>query len=162
MVHLSFALLAEGSAQKSTWRPDEDETQWWSRRDALVRCTALALWSFQEVTPTGNISTVDEVSLIYPDDELTVMRVDSNLTSEIKVPCERALIRCFKNAAGVQEKGARRMAGFAVDWKGVQCTRQAWRASQLERGTTSAGAEAVFESFSKREALRAIILHNIS
>jgi len=144
MVKLSFSLLAEGSAKKSTWRPDEDETQWWSRRDALVRCTALALWSFKDKTAD---KCVEEVSIIYPDDELTVMRVDASVTDEIKVPCEKALIRCFKNAAGIQETGAK-------PEKGVECTRQAFRSSQLEKGT-SVAAEAVFSSFSKREVSEA-------
>jgi len=140
MVKLSFALLAEGSAKKSTWRPDEDETQWWARRDALVRCTALALWSFKEEKAE---QLVEEVSIIYPDDELTVMRVDARVTNDIKVPCEKALIRCFKTAAGLQETGAKAE-------KGVECIREAFRSSQLEKGTAMP-AEKVFSSFSKRE-----------
>lgn len=143
MTRLSFVLLAEGSAKKATFRPEEDESQWWSRRDALVRCTALALWSFEGKQQQEKM--VEEVTIIYPDDELTVMRVDSSLTAKISVPCERALIRAFKSAAGLQETGAR-------PEREIECVRQAFRSSQLEKGTP-AGAAAVFESFSKREVI---------
>ena len=50
------APLREGAANKDSWRPSADESQWVSRRDALVRCVAQALWGFRKVVCSSSPS----------------------------------------------------------------------------------------------------------
>ena len=85
--------------------------------------------------------------MIFPDDELTVMRVDKSITRKLKVPCERGVLRAFKAAAALQEAGSR-------PEQEIECVREAFRASRLAQGTPSSSAGSVFESFSKREVVQ--------
>ncbi len=41
---LSFIVLCDGPTYPSSWKPQDDRTQWWARRDALTRIAAAALW----------------------------------------------------------------------------------------------------------------------
>merc|ERR1712100_228747 len=85
------------------------------------------------------------------------MRVDSSLTSLVKVSCERKLIRCFKHAAAVEEQ-RRNSSGLGQTGNGlhngVECVRKAFRSSQLQKGLGNKSAAAVFDCFSKREVVQ--------
>jgi hypothetical protein len=41
---LSFLFVGDGPCGESDWRPAEDRTQWWGRRDALARICTMAIW----------------------------------------------------------------------------------------------------------------------
>lgn len=92
---ISVVLLCKGrGADAASYRPNRDESQWWSRRDALVRCVTAFL--FGPVTFSSNESG-RELILIFDDDFAKVY-----LTLDRKcsiVPTEQAILSLFKQAA---------------------------------------------------------------
>ena len=58
---LRIVLLCKGRGHDPTsFKPDRDDSQWWNRRDALVRCVAASLYS----TPSTSI----ELILVFDED----------------------------------------------------------------------------------------------
>ena len=52
---VSFLLLCDGSCDVKVWKPDEDRSQWWSRRDGLVRMTTAAGFHVEEIILINSI-----------------------------------------------------------------------------------------------------------
>jgi len=44
---VSYVMLVAGNCKHQTFKPAKDDSQWWGRRDALVRSVAAALWRTQ-------------------------------------------------------------------------------------------------------------------
>ena len=75
MVDLTICLLCSGKgAEAQSYRPNLDESQWWGRRDALVRCVAASLYGPRN-TKQKRPDRV-ELCLLF-DEDGCVMRMQS-------------------------------------------------------------------------------------
>lgn len=117
---VSFILLCSGTVDARSFRPDLDDSQWWGRRDALVRCASV-LWAGHGV----RAPSVREVCLLHSDD-LAVLRITVEAVDGCPTPTEHALVGAWRAAA----------EGRAV--RGVRCERDVWRAAILEADAASA------------------------
>ena len=146
-VLLTIVLLCSGKgADTQSYRPNLDESQWWGRRDALVRCVAASLFG-----PRGGIrndrsapdapSINTELVLLFDEDGAAIRLVSPKLgRSEDKctigVPTERNVVSAFRSAA----KGAGRsqsssskrsisdftFLGHALP-PGIKCIKEPWK-----------------------------------
>jgi hypothetical protein len=90
---LQIMLFCSGNGN-APYREMADMTQWWNRRDALVRCVATSL---------GCIAADTKVWLYFPDDQ-TVLRMDMLQKNQQQQPqrfvsSERHVIGLWKRAA---------------------------------------------------------------
>lgn len=116
---LTFVLFCSGALDAKTLRPELDSTQWWGRRDALVRCTSV-LWE---------APVVREVVLLHADDN-ALLRTCAAAAGAIPAPTERRLISAWRDVA----------EGTSVP--GVSCERGAWRAARLAAPVDASGGAA--------------------
>ena len=99
---VSFVLTVDGKMEKNRFKPDRDASQWWGRRDAMVRSVGAALWQ----SPTQAYSTTGEAVLVFAEDGAAV-RHTAPICAERR-PCERALVSCWKSlAVGKKIPGAK-------------------------------------------------------
>ena len=104
---LTFVLLCSGNgADSSSYKPNRDDSQWWQRRDALVRCTSAALFSRMFETQSVNASKVKLILLFDGDGAEMHMEVVDNKQEAINsdnkglmIPTEQNLIRLWKRAS---------------------------------------------------------------
>ena len=105
MTFLRAVLFAKGTgSDASSYQPNRDESQWWNRRDALVRCVAAFLF--------GPSSGRRELVLLFEDDLSRMhMTYDVEHNKERLVPKEHTIVGLWKKAAQqkhgewVQERG---------------------------------------------------------
>jgi len=78
-------LLCKGrGADKDSYRPRSDESQWWGRRDALVRCVASFLFGAntkrgENIPPAATARTKKELVLLFDEDFARLhMTLDAN------------------------------------------------------------------------------------
>lgn len=88
-----------------TLRPNRDDSQWWGRRDALVRCISSFLFS-----PTPENGSRELVLLF--DDDLAKMRIKVSKNCDI-VPTEKAIISVWKSAT--------QKVNTTVEENGMEC-----------------------------------------
>lgn len=135
---VTFILLCSGQAEAKSFRPELDETQWWGRRDALVRCASV-LWAEPAVA---------EVVLAHPDAaDCALLRVARPAAAACATPTEGALVGAWRDAAAGRPS-----------LRGVVCERNVWRAASLEPAAAAGGASAPaplahVEALDKREVL---------
>ena len=100
---LSVVLFVQGAgADPSFYRPERDESQWWGRRDALVRCVAAFLGSFPAGSYGCNSNQNQKKELIFLfDQDYTRIRMRFSTTrNDVKfLPTERNVIELWKRAA---------------------------------------------------------------
>jgi Basic tilted helix bundle domain len=90
--HVTAVLLCMGrGGDPNAFRPNRDESQWWSRRDALVRCVASFLFG-----PSSRGSK--DMILLFDDDRARIyLSLDG--TASHAFPCEQMILALFKKAA---------------------------------------------------------------
>jgi hypothetical protein len=99
MTFLRAVLFAKGTgADASSYQPNRDESQWWNRRDALVRCVAAFLFGPGEAK---------ELVLLFEEDWSRMhMTYEAHRPT---VPTEQTIVGLWKKAAqqkhSVHEKG---------------------------------------------------------
>ncbi|EJK48040.1 hypothetical protein THAOC_33199 [Thalassiosira oceanica] len=174
MVDLTICLLCSGKgAEAQSYRPNLDESQWWGRRDALVRCAAASLYG-----PRNAKQRPDRIELyLLFDEDGCVMRMQSpplGLHQE-DVPTERRIVSMWR-AAATEAGRSQKSAGFGFGRnlsdrrpEAVTCIREPWTyasrndASGNEEGslTASSTATAVDIAFdmSRLESKRDILEH---
>jgi len=111
MCLLKVVLFVKGrGSDASTYRPNRDESQWWNRRDALVRCVAALL--------LGPTPEHRELVLLYDEDfsrmHMTYRQPESTSVSGSLVPTEQAIVALWKRAAS-QDNGEK------VEVNGLTC-----------------------------------------
>ena len=101
MTKLAFIFLCDGPTEASSWRPNDDKSQWWARRDALSRICCASLW---QARGTAN-AACRETHLLFNDDgqqtdEYPVVTLRSNAAANYHIPVatEHALIKNFRKA----------------------------------------------------------------
>ncbi len=106
---LSFVVLCDGPYNHDSFRPNEDERQWWGRRDALVRITHASCYS----SPGNSNGATKRLTFVFhPADtgsKSSKIEEDSSncigiaaisselLCKEIAVPAEAPIIRKLRN-----------------------------------------------------------------
>lgn len=165
---LSFIFLADGPCTESSWRPNEDKAQWWSRRDALVRILSASTW--QSVTSSNR--QVGDACFLFENQHSAdfgsndqfcrpvLIHDVEHLVSVVPVPTEKNLIQLWKDVAG----GATRQRTRPVEdtWSSaVQCFVNPWKDLLLNKkgdscGTTGANVSLSMDTMSmdKRELLK--------
>jgi hypothetical protein len=129
---IKVILLVNGTgANPVSYRPDADESQWWSRRDALVRCVAAYLFCYDTITH-GN-STSDhhrcsssrssnnrkELILIFDEDWSTISMTykqqppPKQEQEQQLIPTERTIIQLWKRVT--------KTPGIYVEQNGLSC-----------------------------------------
>jgi hypothetical protein len=146
VVHLTVVLLCQGrGADPSSYRPHRDESQWWNRRDALVRCVTAFLYG-----PSSSSSTRRELILLHDEDlatmQLTLSHDDDNDDDDIQdknknhkdssssstpilLPTEQNILSIFKAAAKALSKqslspninSAKNHNGVSIRQDGMTC-----------------------------------------
>ena len=90
--NLKVVLLCKGpGSNDDALRPNRDDSQWWGRRDALVRCISAFLFSPRPETGSR------ELVFLF-DDDLAKMTIKVSKNCNI-VPTEKAIISFWKRAA---------------------------------------------------------------
>ncbi len=92
LCHVTVVLLCMGrGGDPNAYRPNRDESQWWSRRDALVRCVASFLF--------GPSSAASKSMILIFDDDRAKMYLSSSGSAGSAVPTEQTILSLFKHAA---------------------------------------------------------------
>ena len=147
MVDLTICLLCSGKgAEAQSYRPNLDESQWWGRRDALVRCAAASLYG-----PRNTRQRPDRIELcLLFDEDGCVMRMQSpplGLHRE-DVPTERRIVSMWR-AAATEAGRSRKPDGFGFGMNlsdrtseaAVTCIREPWTyASRNDAGGNDGGS----------------------
>ena len=97
---LRVVLFADGvGADAAAYRPSADVTQWWNRRDALVRCVAAFLCG-PSAPAAANGSRQKELVILF-DQDWTCLHMEYNHGKDhfLVVPTERNVISLWKRAA---------------------------------------------------------------
>lgn len=81
---LQFLLFGEGTADPNEWRPAKDDSMWWMRRDALVRCIGASAFAGADV------------HVMQRDSSL--IQVRGTITQTTPVPTEAAVLGRIKDA----------------------------------------------------------------
>ena len=90
---LSFVLAADGDCCPRKFKPEADDSMWWSRRDAQCRAVAAALWH----APGFAHPAAAECLLLLAGD-LSMLRMGRALVRHVPIPTERDLVQaapCF-------------------------------------------------------------------
>lgn len=89
---LKAVLLCTGpGADPASFRPSRDDSQWWGRRDALVRCVSSFLF-------TPHLSQGSKELVFLFDDDLAEMTMKVSKNSSA-IPTEQTVISLWKRAA---------------------------------------------------------------
>jgi len=106
--HVTVVLLCLGrGGDPNSFQPNRDESQWWSRRDALVRCVASFLFGPSPPTREGN----KDMILIFDDDWAQMhLSFHGNVNT---IPTEHTILSLFKKAA--------QSLGTVVSQGGLHC-----------------------------------------
>jgi hypothetical protein len=169
--YLRVVLLCKGrGADKASYRPKSDESQWWGRRDALVRCVASFL--FAANNPEGETTkTRKELVLLFDEDlsrlHMTIDAGDDNVGTVEQVdafPKEETIVKLWKQAAQNLRK--------EVEYKGMRCvihldptlsfvpTSSSTKTSKLTKaGSTAAKSNSIKRIDTKREVLEYMQKH---
>lgn len=146
---ISFIILADGPSAANSFRPNDDETQWWSRRDALVRMTNMACYYGRNiVNPTtdeliiffnelSNPSQHEKKVEIIEEGRNSANRQTYNtavmvmepklMINDIAVPCEYSIIKAWRNAFQKAEHTRQYLlGGLNPELSGIQCSYHAW------------------------------------
>ena len=124
---IKVVLLANGvGANPLTYRPNADESQWWNRRDALVRCVIAYLFCYKKRT-LGDVDpcSLKELIIVFDEDWSTLSMRYVPQPRLQWVPSERAIIDVWKRAT--------KNPGIFVEQNGLSCI-----CATLESRTTTA------------------------
>lgn len=88
-MEIVFLLAADGPTNYESFRPNLDN-QWWSRRDALVRCVAQSLYAY----PSGIMSCN-----IFFSEDMSILTMKNSMKSSLTIPNEKELISMWRMAA---------------------------------------------------------------
>eukprot|EP01031_Cornospumella_fuschlensis_P034456 gene34456-41710_t len=66
---VAFIVLSDGPCSYSTFRPNEDANQWWSRRDALVRIIRASCWQGNQ-QPNDTVHSLSILFNTPPDKDI--------------------------------------------------------------------------------------------
>ncbi|KAF0694721.1 Aste57867_14397 [Aphanomyces stellatus] len=96
MCHLKVVLLCKGrGGDAASYKPTRDESQWWNRRDALVRCVSSFLHG-----PWSTHCSSRELVLLHDEDWARIhMQVADPAVPTQLLPTEQNIVAAWKAAA---------------------------------------------------------------
>lgn len=148
---LSFIFLADGPCADTSWRPNEDKAQWWSRRDALVRILSASTW-LSNGLPNGEVGdacflfenqTGAVLGSNQTDDQFCrpiLMHNVEQLASTVPVPTEKNLIKLWKDVFSGVTKQRRGGPEHKVTSSVVSCSLYPWRDMLLQVVGSASGS----------------------
>jgi hypothetical protein len=171
---LSFIFFADGPCDESSWRINDDKSQWWSRRDALVRILGASLW---QAPATAN-KTVSEVCFLFENQVEQIEKMNSSnsfcrpvvvhksaqIVAACQIPYERELIKHWKKTFQDTSKVQIRLSvgSMKQNEKETLCSYYAWKehailnnvAGSAQNTTAATSAMPSIEALDKRELLK--------
>jgi len=137
-------------ADENQYKPDRDESQWWARRDALVRAVAAFLFG-----PSPQPGETRELVLVFDEDFCCIhMTLDdaqssagTSASNQNFFPSERTVISLWKEAAS----SLGRNGTVTVSRGGLKCTIHNAHKKKSPKDTVTG-----MESKSKREIMELI------
>ena len=163
---LRIVLLCKGQGgDSSSYRPQRDESQWWNRRDALVRCVASTLSS-----SSAKEATRTELVLLFEDDyarfHMTMMRrsekeqletndkEEKDKTVNSSLWKEQSIIALWKESSQHPNRTIASSSSSSLLPSGLVLTcRCALSSSSSKRGASITEATNVDENNNKRQVL---------
>ncbi|RHY33365.1 hypothetical protein DYB32_001692 [Aphanomyces invadans] len=143
MCHVKVVLLCKGrGGDAASYRPTRDESQWWNRRDALVRCVSSFLHG-----PWSAHCSSRELVLLHDEDFARIHMSVTNPLSCRVLPTEQNVVSAWKASASSVSKD-RYDSPWACRVERVQ-----------ETGASTSAASAVQLMDSKRQVLEHIQAH---
>ncbi|RHY61241.1 hypothetical protein DYB38_002353 [Aphanomyces astaci] len=146
MCHVKVVLLCKGrGGDAASYRPTRDESQWWNRRDALVRCVSSFLHG-----PWSAHCSSRELVLLHDEDYARIHMTVANPLSCRLLPTEQNIVSAWKSAAASSSSASKDR--FDSPWT---C-----RVERVhESGASTSSAAAVQHMDSKRQVLEHIQAH---
>jgi hypothetical protein len=129
MCRLKVVLFANGrGADASTYKPNRDDSQWWNRRDALVRCVAAFLFG-----PEVDVDADHRELVILYDDDLSRMHMTYRQPGSSSADACQCLIPSEQNIVSLWKQAASQENGEPVERSGLTCRLVASRKSSESR-----------------------------
>ena len=163
--YLRVVLLCKGrGADKTSYRPRSDESQWWGRRDALVRCVASFLFGANN-REGDTTKTRKELVLLFDEDLSRLhMTIDTGVDNSGAFPKEETIVKLWKQAAQNLRK--------EVDYKRMRCiihmdptlsfvptSSSTETPNRTKAGSTAAKSSSIDKIDTKREVLEYMQKH---
>ena len=145
-------------ADAQSCRPNNDESQWWGRRDALVRCVAASIFGPSAAATSTTAAARTEICMLF-DEDGSMMRMESpplGVDLDGTIPTERNIISTWRSAAINAERQVQTTATATTNAFGVgviknsgkggtsnigtTCMKQPWKYAN-ERGSDKNGSE---------------------
>jgi hypothetical protein len=141
---VKVVLLANGiGANPMSYRPNADESQWWNRRDALVRCVIAFLFCYKKNVDGSVSQRGKELIILFDEDWSTLsMHYEPKKHSPPLVPSEQAILDLWKRAT--------KLPGITVEQHGLSCICATMHSQTLNSDTSQ---NSTAESGSKRDLL---------
>ena len=142
---VSFLFLGDGPFSEKSWRPLEDHSQWWGRRDALSRIAIMSMWQSHGYAAIKHPYSRDCCfMLVENDNKSTDCSFDiaayfleaDQLTETISCPREKIIVSILKeatkasNKVSVSSRTDVRERG-AILSNGCTCSQRPWTLSPL-------------------------------
>ena len=99
---VKVVLLANGiGSNPQTYRPNADESQWWNRRDALVRCVTAFFFCSTKISDSNKSRSTKEIIILFDEDwsYFSMKCLPSTTTINPQIPCESNIIQLWKCSA---------------------------------------------------------------
>lgn len=110
MSQVDIVLFVRGrGSDKASFRPNRDETQWWNRRDALVRCIASFLFG-------PHSDKMRKSVILLFDEDWTRIRL------ELKDGARASFLPIEKNVIFLIKKATEAVPGTTVEDHGLEAT----------------------------------------
>lgn len=157
---LALLVLCDGPVSSDSFRPSSDETQWWARRDSLVRIDFAHNFSIKSNINADSLDSVQTIpSFLLFNDSSRGLKEDVNSygpalvalsqkvddTSLGYFPSERSLINLLKNSSS-------RLSNFmqGIDRQGGN------RSASFERSAANVKTNSLRSDISKKELIQSI------
>lgn len=158
MCRLKVVLFANGrGADAFTYKPNRDDSQWWNRRDALVRCVAAFLFG-----PEGDVDADHRELIILYDDDLSRMHMTYRQPESPSADACQCLIPSEQNIVSLWKQAASQENGEPVELIGLTCRVVASRKSGESRVSGMDSKRDVLEFLQKACSLDFLRHHGLN
>ncbi|XRB09503.1 BTHB domain-containing protein [Pycnococcus provasolii] len=126
-MRLHYLLLSGGVASPDSFQPYRDATQWWGRRDALVRCVSASLFALTTTHEHGTGAPTQQAQersssqqqfsglhIFFSDDGALMCHNSIQLVPLVKVPTEKKIVALWRTAASSSSASSRAGAVMCV------------------------------------------------
>jgi hypothetical protein len=155
MCRLKVVLFAKGrGSDASTYRPNRDDSQWWNRRDALVRCVAAFLLG-------PEVGDHRELIILF-DEDLSRMHMSYRKPESSSADACHCLVPSEQNIVSLWKQAASQENGEPVELSGLTCRLAASRKSSESRVSGMDSKRDVLEFLQKACSLDFLRHHGLN